>query len=108
MFAPAPHSDAAIDPPPGLRVFRSRVRDTEYAVLIIPKRARNDARVELTRAEREVYEMVISGLSNEAIGARRGTSMRTVANQLQSIYVKLGISSRIELAAGASGRRGRR
>ena len=33
---------------------------------------------------------------------------RTVANQLQSIYGKLGIASRLELAAGAAGKRSRR
>ncbi len=54
---------------------------------------------ELTRAEREVAADVIAGLSNVAIARRRRRSPRTVANQLASIYRKLGVGSRAELAA---------
>jgi DNA-binding NarL/FixJ family response regulator len=53
----------------------------------------------LTPAERSVALLVIDGLSNRAIAARRGTTPRTVGNQLASIYNKLGVGSRIELAA---------
>jgi DNA-binding CsgD family transcriptional regulator len=37
-------------------------------------------------------------LSNSEIGRRRGTSGRTVANQMATIFRKLGVSSRAELA----------
>jgi DNA-binding CsgD family transcriptional regulator len=53
----------------------------------------------MSAAEREIVELVLGGLSNEAIGARRGTSARTVANQLQSIYRKFGVASRLELVS---------
>src|SRR5262249_30051953 len=55
-----------------------------------------DAR--LSVAEREVARMVARGLSNQAIARARGASPRTIANQLASIYQKLGIDSRIQLA----------
>jgi DNA-binding CsgD family transcriptional regulator len=54
---------------------------------------------QLSPAEREVTREVLAGLSNSAIAAKRGTSTRTVANQIASIFDKLGISSRAELAA---------
>lgn len=53
----------------------------------------------LTEAERWVAEMAIAGLTNREIAAARGASVHTVANQLQSIYRKLGVCSRSELAA---------
>jgi DNA-binding CsgD family transcriptional regulator len=87
--------------PAGLRVYRSVAADgSEYAVLVIPHapaEAMNEA--VLTDAEREVVAMVLEGLPNEAIAARRRTHPRTVANQLQAIYRKLGVTSRLELAA---------
>jgi DNA-binding NarL/FixJ family response regulator len=73
------------------------VDDIEYAVLVMPTTAAPPS-PDLSEAERQVVELVLTGLSNEAIAARRGTSARTVANQLQSIYRKLGVASRLELA----------
>jgi DNA-binding NarL/FixJ family response regulator len=54
---------------------------------------------EITEAERDVIRAVLRGDSNREIAARRRTSVRTVANQLRSIFGKLGIVSRAELAA---------
>ncbi len=53
----------------------------------------------LTQAETEVAKAAIAGLSNHEIAKQRGTAARTVAVQLRSIYRKMGISSRNELAA---------
>ena len=53
----------------------------------------------LTPAEREIARLALTGHSNAAIARRRGSSARTVANQLASVYRKLKISSRTELAA---------
>lgn len=53
----------------------------------------------LTRAEREVLKAVVRGASNEEIATSRGVSTNTIANQLRSIYSKLGVGSRRELAA---------
>jgi DNA-binding NarL/FixJ family response regulator len=55
----------------------------------------------LAQAEREVAGLAVLGLSNAEIGARRGTSLRTVANQLARVYRKLGVGSRAELAVVA-------
>jgi len=52
----------------------------------------------LTDAERAVALHAVAGLSNAAIAKRRKSSARTVANQLASIYRKLGVGSRAELA----------
>jgi len=54
---------------------------------------------ELTPAEREVAQLVVSGCSNREIAGRRRASVHTVGNQLSAIYGKLGVSSRHELVA---------
>jgi DNA-binding CsgD family transcriptional regulator len=51
----------------------------------------------LTSAEQQVVGLVIQGKSNAEIAAERGTSIRTVANQLRSVYAKLKISGRAQL-----------
>ena len=48
---------------------------------------------------REVALLALAGHTNAAIAARRESAARTVANQLQSIYRKLGVTTRAELAA---------
>ena len=96
-----PAESVPFDPPEGLRVFRGTAESEEYAVLVVPaasgERA-GESRASLGAAEREVVDLVLAGLPNDAIAARRGTSARTVANQLQSIYRKLGVASRFERA----------
>ena len=58
----------------------------------------------LTQAETEVARAAVAGLSNREIAKQRGSAARTVAVQLRSIYRKMGISSRTELAALIGGR----
>jgi DNA-binding NarL/FixJ family response regulator len=53
----------------------------------------------LTDAEREVVAYLVTGSTNSDIAHRRRTSKNTVANQVHSIYLKLGARSRAELAA---------
>lgn len=53
----------------------------------------------LTAAERDVALAFAAGESHADIAARRGSSVRTVGNQLASVYAKLGVSSRAELIA---------
>lgn len=50
-----------------------------------------------TRAEREVVRHVVKGLSNREIGKLLFVSARTVETHLSHLYVKLGVSSRVEL-----------
>lgn len=61
--------------------------------------------LEMTQAEYDVARQVVQGLSNATIAARRGTAQRTVANQLASLYRKLKVQSRLELALVMSGAR---
>lgn len=44
-------------------------------------------------------ELALANLSNAEIAERRGTSPRTVANQVASLFRKLGVASRSELRA---------
>lgn len=54
-----------------------------------------------SEAEQEVARRVCAGLSNAEIAAARGTSVRTVANQLASLLKRAGVESRVELARWA-------
>jgi predicted ATPase/DNA-binding CsgD family transcriptional regulator len=51
----------------------------------------------LTGREREIAELVASGLSNREIAARLVISKRTVDAHVNHIFVKLGLSSRVQL-----------
>lgn len=52
---------------------------------------------ELTRAEKEVTGLLLEGLTNHEIARTRGTSVRTVANQVAAIFRKLKVTARAEL-----------
>ena len=56
-------------------------------------------RVLLTPREQEVATMAARGLSNREISNTLEVSVRTIENQLQRAYEKLGVASRGELAA---------
>lgn len=92
-----------VQAPAGLQHGRLAVGGEEYLVLafpIAPSHAEDDCNhFTLTLAERAVAAAAAAGRSNQAIAAERGVSARTVANQLASIYRKLGVASRAELAA---------
>jgi pimeloyl-ACP methyl ester carboxylesterase/DNA-binding CsgD family transcriptional regulator len=53
----------------------------------------------LTEAERRIALLVAEGLSNPAIAARLFVSRHTIESHLKHAYAKLGVSSRVELAA---------
>jgi DNA-binding CsgD family transcriptional regulator len=80
------------------------MKDERYVLIeldapAVPEQGAVDAWRSLTVAEREVATLAERGLSTRAIAERRGTSPRTVARQLTSIYTKLGARSRRELRA---------
>jgi DNA-binding CsgD family transcriptional regulator/tetratricopeptide (TPR) repeat protein len=56
----------------------------------------------LTPTELEVVRLVSQGLTNVEIGRRLFISRRTVETHLSHIFAKLGVSSRVQLAAQAS------
>ena len=53
---------------------------------------------ELTAREREVLELVATGLSNQEIGDRLGLAEKTIKHYMTSILGKLRVRSRVEAA----------
>jgi DNA-binding CsgD family transcriptional regulator len=53
---------------------------------------------ELTPQERRIAELVATGASNREVGAALYVSPKTVEYHLRKVFVKLGVSSRVELA----------
>jgi DNA-binding NarL/FixJ family response regulator len=86
------------------KLTRFRIGDDEFVVICIDK-PQSGTLGSLTAAEMSVVHAVLEGKSNGEIGLARGTSARTVANQLACIYRKLGIGSRSELALTCAGPR---
>ena len=60
----------------------------------------------LTEAEQAVALLAFEGATNGEIAEARSVSVKTIGNQLESIYRKLGVSSRAELVLRL--KRGRR
>ena len=90
---------------------RFRLRGVEHAYIAYEAPAVVCPDV-LSPAEKEVAALVARGRSTADIARARRVSPRTVANQLASIFRKLGVSSRQELllalheeAARSRGRR---
>jgi DNA-binding CsgD family transcriptional regulator len=92
--------------PRGLSARTFAVGDDEFVVFSFPlAEAALPAHLaqSLTRAEKEVALLVLEGASNAEISRRRGRSLNTVINQVSSIYRKLGVTSRQELASLSAG-----
>ena len=68
--------------------------DGELAVLsfTLP----GDSAISLSSAESDVARHILAGRSNSEIAALRRCSTRTVANQVASLFRKLGVRSRSE------------
>lgn len=60
----------------------------------------------LTDTERGIVDLAAEGLSNREIGARLFLSRHTVDSHLRRIFQKVGVHSRVELAALAAARLG--
>jgi DNA-binding NarL/FixJ family response regulator len=58
----------------------------------------------LTAAERAVAEAIARGESNAVIAGARGVSVSTIAKQAASLFKKLGVRSRLELAHALASR----
>ncbi len=86
--------------PSGLRTKLAEVAIQEENLLVGAYPLIDESRIEeLTRAERAVLAHLMAGSTNSDIAQRRKTSAYTVANQVQTIFQKLHVSSRSELAA---------
>ena len=77
----------------------SKVQLSRVGSLIVVSAAARPLPNCLSACEREVVEAVLAGDSNQDIARQRGTSVKTVANQLYRVYRKLRVNSRAELAA---------
>lgn len=53
----------------------------------------------MTARERQIAYLVAEGLSNKSIAAKLGIVEGTVKVHLHNVYLKLGVSSRVRLAA---------
>ena len=82
--------------PCGVTAWRLDVGSDEYVLFEWTTRMEGSFWGRLTPAERDVGRLVEAGLSNAEIAWTRRSSPRTVANQVASIFRKLGISSRLE------------
>ncbi|MBK7861754.1 MAG: helix-turn-helix transcriptional regulator [Archangiaceae bacterium] len=80
------------------RKIRQTFRLGEYEKLSLPPLPLRPP-MRLTPGEREVIALMFQGKSDAQIAKARGTSVRTVLNQVTSIFRKLGIKSRDELMA---------
>ncbi len=89
-----------LEPPPGLVAYEIA---PGQMLFVHPLLANAPAPIfaALTAAEQEVAALLLDGRDNAGIAKERGTSLRTTANQVASIFRKLGVSSRGELAAKA-------
>jgi HD-GYP domain-containing protein (c-di-GMP phosphodiesterase class II) len=75
------------------------------AVLLAAGESRRVQRVlpaGLTAREAEVLGLVARGLTNREVALRLGTSAKTVGNQVQAVYGKIGVSTRAAAALFAS------
>jgi DNA-binding NarL/FixJ family response regulator len=84
--------------PFGLRASKVTIDGEELAVFSFPLPPPT-LPSSLSEAERDVAVAVLKGLSNAEIAMARGTSSRTVANQVASLLRKLGVRSRTEAVA---------
>jgi DNA-binding CsgD family transcriptional regulator len=73
--------------------------DEDFVVLSFP--LPRDGRETLSPAESEVASLLMAGRTNAEIAALRGTSLRTTANQVASLFRKLGVRSRLQLVTSA-------
>ena len=56
-------------------------------------------RTPLTKREKEVVSLLVSGASTRQIAEQTGLTVATVHTYLKRIYSKLGVHSRVELVA---------
>ncbi len=83
------------DPPPGLVAYELASGQLLFVHALPPA----PQLAQLARGEQEVLVLVLEGQSTASVAQARGTSPRTIANQIATIFRKLGVSSRAELAA---------
>lgn len=78
------------------KVIASLLQDARRARQVRDPEERKIA--ELTAREREIVALVAQGNGTRQLGAKLGIAEKTIRNHLVSIYAKLGVSDRLELA----------
>lgn len=68
----------------------------EFALIAVADNAA-PALATLSEAETRILAELATGRSNQEIAVSRGTSLRTVTNQVSAVFQKLGVRSRSEL-----------
>jgi len=101
-----PHAGCELPAPGGLRQAALAVESEEYLVLHYPLRPWQLPCV-LTTAEQEIALAILAGQRRSEVARARGSSVRTVSNLLSQVFRKLGVRSRIELAAHLSAQKPR-
>ena len=86
----------------GVRSVRFTAGEEELLVISYPV-AKVETPAILTAAEGAVFRMLLEGLPNEQIAQARQSSLRTIANQVASIFKKLKVRSRAELHVTSGG-----
>lgn len=85
------------------RVVRAKLRALGVRALTHGPRRRTRTDVYgLTPREREVFELLTTGLSNDAIARRLHRSERTVEHHVSAVLAKVGVRTRAELIARAA------
>ena len=92
-----PASVGAPQVPAGAVVERFSRGGEEFALISWP--VERAALADLPAAQAAVLAGLLDGLSNAEIAAERGTSARTVANQVAKLLRTFGVGSRVELAS---------
>jgi DNA-binding NarL/FixJ family response regulator len=91
-------SDRELPAPSGLCRVDLELDREPYLVLSYPL-PRWEFPSVLTSAEQAIALAILAGASRGEVARARGTSIRTVSNLLAQMFRKLGVRSRIELAA---------
>jgi DNA-binding CsgD family transcriptional regulator len=89
---------------PSERAPVASVRSTEITVdgrrclLVCASFSAHPAWASLSASQHEIVELLLSGCEREEIARRRGTSTRTIANQVAGLFRKLGVSGKTAFA----------
>lgn len=96
-MADSSRKPCALPPPSGSEARTVVVDGQPFLVISHPAPGFATLAPSLTPTEREVVLGLLWGQGSRAIARVRGVSLRTVENQIASIYRKLGVRSRGEL-----------
>ena len=82
------------------RVARGQKCVKRGALAAVPPHDAVGARVRdrLTPKEMQIVALIVQGCKNKDIAAQLGTKEQVIKNYLRSIYDKIGVSDRLELA----------